>query len=222
MRDPDIYHIKTHEGFEPSTVGSNDQREKGHEYSLAEAVSTITFWLLFAIFAICIFGLGIALTHVVPYAQDMGLSSMISAGILTMIGSCSIVGRIASGTISDKVGSRPVLSVCLIIQTLMMLWLIKSNTIWMFYLFAAFFGISYGGYIVLIPKLTSQIFGLKSMGAIFGGLCVADGLGFATGPLLAGHLFDITGSYDIPFLSVALGMAVAAVLAIVLKEKAAR
>jgi len=89
------------------------------------------------------------------------------------------------------------------------------------YLFAALFGLSYGGNIVLIPKLTAHIFGLASMGAIFGALSVADGLGFGTGPLLAGYIFDVTGSYDISFLLVTGGMAVAIAATWVLKEEQA-
>ena len=97
----------------------------------------------------------------------------------------------------------------------------KTDATWMFYLFAALFGIPYGGSIVLIPKLTSSIFGVKSMGAIFGGLSVADGFGFATGPLLAGYIFDITGSYDISFLIVTIGLAAAFLLTLMLKERPA-
>ena len=96
------------------------------------------------------------------------------------------------------------------------------NSVGLPYVFAALFGISYGGNIVLIPKLTANIFGLRSMGAIFGGLSVADGLGFGTGPLLAGYVFDATGSYDISFLIVGAGMMAAAVLTFILKEAPAK
>ena len=78
--------------------------------------------------------------------------------------------------------------------------------------------VAYGGNLVLIPKLTARIFGLKSMGAIFGGLSVADGIGFATGALLAGYIFDVTGSYHASFLMVAGGMFIAVILAFMLKE----
>ncbi len=102
-----------------------------------------------------------------------------------------------------------------------MLWLVKAEATWMFFIFALLFGLSYGGNIVLIPKLASSIFGLNSMGAIFGALSVADGLGFGTGPLLAGYVFDITGSYNISFFIVAAGMALAVVATLALKESPA-
>jgi MFS family permease len=89
----------------------------------------------------------------------------------------------------------------------------------MFYAFAVLFGLTYGGNIVLMPRLTAYIFGSGSMGAIFGALSVADGIGYGTGPLLAGHLFDTTGRYTISFLVVAAGLFAAALLAFTLKEK---
>ncbi len=96
---------------------------------------------------------------------------------------------------------------------------VKADSTWAFYLFAAIFGLSYGGNIVLIPKLTSHIFGLGSMGAIFGALSVADGLGFGTGPLMAGYIFDRTGSYQMSFFIVAAAMALALAATLALREE---
>jgi MFS family permease len=222
IRNPEPGYLQAHEGRETTEIDPYNPGEKNHEYTLVEAASTSTFWFLFVLYGLCIFGLGLAMTHVVPYAQDMGLSAMTAAGLLTTIGVCSIIGRVSSGMISDKVGAWPVLLLCLILQTILMACLIKADAPWMFFIFAAFFGISYGGYIILIPKLTSQFFGLKSMGAVYGGLSVGDGIGFATGPIFAGYLFDRMGSYDIPFLSVAAGMFVAVILAFILREKGGR
>jgi cyanate permease len=59
------------------------------------------------------------------------------------------------------------------------------------------------------------------MGAIFGALSVADGLGFGTGPLMAGYIFDTTGSYQMSFFIVAGAMAVALAATLALREKSA-
>jgi MFS family permease len=188
---------------------------------LSRAVQTSAFWYLFSIFGLSIFCLGLSMTHLVPHARDAGLSAVTAAGLLSAMGLCSIAGRIASGIMSDRVGARAVLAAGVFIQGVMMLWLAKADSTRAFYLFAVIFGLSYGGNIVLIPKLASRIFGLSSMGAIFGALSVADGLGFGTGPLLAGIIFDMTGSYRISFLVVAAGMALALAATLVVREKPA-
>ncbi|MFC1823263.1 MFS transporter [Thermodesulfobacteriota bacterium] len=221
MRDPNPADIYEHESKSMTSAGPSDPREIDPEFTLPEAVRTAPFWSLFAIFALYILCLGLTMTHLVPYAQDTGLSAMTAATLVSTLGAFSIIGRILSGVVSDKIGARPVLFVCLIIQGGMMLWLMNSSVPWMFYLFAAFFGASYGANIVQIPKLTASIFGVKSMGAIFGGLSVGDGLGYAIGPLFAGYIFDVTGSYDLSFLTVTAGMLVAVALTWMFKEKPA-
>ena len=216
MREPDPEYVRDFEG-EETMEGSNG----AEDMSLGDALGTSSFWYLFFVFAILIFCLGLAFTHLVPYARDSGMTAVAAAGLLTVIGVFSIIGRLASGAISDRIGARPVLIVGIIIQGIMILWLVKAETGWMFYLFAVMFGLSYGGNIVLVPKLTSRIFGLTAMGSIYGALSVADGLGYGTGPWLAGYIHDITGSYHISFYMVAAGLLLAVFLAFALKEKSA-
>jgi MFS transporter, OFA family, oxalate/formate antiporter len=158
------------------------------------------------------------MTHLVPHARDTGLSPVTAAGLLSAMGTFSVVGRVVSGMISDRIGAKLVLAAGVLIQGVMMLWLAKADSTWAFYLFAAIFGLSYGGNMVLIPKLASHIFGVGSMGAIFGALSVADGLGFGTGPLMAGYIFDMTGSYQMSFFIVAAVMAVALAATLALRE----
>lgn len=222
MRQPEPKYVLAFEGRDSSTSSPPAPSKGDEDYSLAEALFTGSFWSLFAVFALCIFSIGLALTHLVPYAQDRGLSAVRAASLLSTLGIFSIIGRLASGALSDRVGARVILFAGFALQGVAMLWLIRADVAWMLYMFAGLFGVLYGGTFVVIPKLTSHIFGLKSMGAIFGALSVADGLGYGTGPLLAGYLFDATGSYDIPFLIVAGGMALALLLTLVLKEEPAQ
>jgi len=217
MRKPEDSEIQAYE--DGKTTGADASRS-GHGnpgLSFVEAVSTAQFWFLFAIFALCMLALGGITVHIVAYALDAGLPAMVAAGLLTTIGVGSILGRVASGALSDKVGTKPVLAVCLVVQGMAVLWLTKAGEPWMLYLFAAFFGISYGGCIPMIPKMAAQLFGVRSMGAIFGGISVADGIGFAVGPFMAGYIFDITGSYNMSFLSFAGGIFAAVVVSLLLR-----
>jgi len=60
------------------------------------------------------------------------------------------------------------------------------------------------------------------MGAIYGGLSVADGIGFAIGPVLAGYLFDLSGSYNAAFLITAVGLLIAVALTFFLRNKSSK
>lgn len=71
----------------------------------------------------------------------------------------------------------------------------------MIYLFAVIYGFGYGGLSVLISPIIAELFGLGSHGVIMGTVVMFGGTGgMAVGPLLAGHIFDITGSYQSAFL----------------------
>lgn len=217
MRKPDLDAIEQFEG-KPSAgeEKSEDEDEKGYLFS--QAIVSPYFWLLFLIFMSSSICVGMTITHVSPYAQDNGLSAIVAAGLLSVMGFCSIIGRILSGTVSDKTGAKPVLLVGLSVQGLMMFWLLNAETPLMFYTFAVLFSIAYAGNIVLIPRLTSSIFGGRSIGAIFSGISVADGMGFALGPMLAGFIFDISGGYSISFLCAAAGSLLAILMLSRLKE----
>lgn len=78
----------------------------------------------------------------------------------------------------------------------------------MFYLFAILEGIAHGTFYTLISPLLAQLFGLGSLGAILGVVIFVGTIGGAIGPVLAGRIFDITGSYQLFFmLCVALNIA---------------
>ena len=219
MRSPKIERNGLNETRSIAVLDSEKSGEENRGLSVSAALRTASFWLLFWVFAVCNFGLGMVMIHLVPYAQDAGLPAIAAAGLMTTIGLCGIIGRILSGLFSDRFGSRIVLFLGIFIQSGLMLLLLKAGSLWIFYLFAVCFGLSVGGNIMHIPKLTAQIFGLNSMAAIFGALSVADGIGFGVGPLIAGYLFDATGSYDISFIIVAIGLALVAFLTLHLKEK---
>ena len=60
-------------------------------------------------------------------------------------------------------------------------------------------------------RLPSRCFGVRSVGTIFGVLAIAAVVGGAVGPLLAGLIFDATGSYYPAFVVFAVGEATAAI-----------
>ncbi|MBT3226167.1 MAG: MFS transporter [Deltaproteobacteria bacterium] len=218
IRRPDTRYIASYEG-QPQVELEQTKAGADPDISLFQALTTRHFWSLFTIFGFCIFCVGLIITHLVPFARDTGLSPMSAASLLTIMGLCSIVGRLTAGFFSDRIGANRVLFSGLLLQGIMILWLSQMSSLKMFYLFAALFGVAYGGNLVMVPRLTATIFGVKSMGAIFGGLSVADGIGFALGPLLAGYLFDISGTYNDAFLITAAGIFIAVGVTFFLRKK---
>jgi len=171
----------------------------GEGFNLEEAVHTRQFWLAFILH--CLIGLLLATiyVHIVPHANDLGISALNAANILAIIGGTSVIGSIATGMAGDKFGIKRTIIVSLILLSSSYFWVLNINELWMFYLYAVVFGLARNAGILGSP-LIAELFGLKAHGLIYGVMSLAFCIGSATGPLLAGYIFDITGSYTIAFL----------------------
>ena len=139
-----------------------------------------------------------------------------AATILSVIGGASVIGRLSIGFIADKIGGRRALSVGLTLGILALIWLLFNEEIWAFYIFAAVFGLAYGGVIPLSTTISVELFGLKSLGIILASLELFPIIGSASGAPLAGSIFDITGSYHLAFLISVVISALAIILSLFL------
>ena len=169
-------------------------------FSLREAVCTRQFWVVFAMLVCFGFGFFTIMVHIVPHAIELGISAAIAANILATIGGLAIVGRIVLGSAADRIGNRQATIIALILMSAALFWLVPATEVWMLYLFAVVFGFAHGGHAPSQSPLVAGLFGLRSHGLIFGVMGFAFTIGSAIGPLLAGYVFDITGSYQLAFL----------------------
>ncbi len=186
-------------------------------FSFWKAIGTSQFRLLCVAFFCFGFCLHVIMVHIAPYATDLGFSAIMAANILAIIGGLSIAGRITTGGAGDRIGNKLALVTSFILSSVALLWLLLAQEVWMLYLFAVVFGFAYGGWSALMSPMTAELFGLKSHGAILGSVIFVFTVGSAIGPVLAGRIFDITGSYQLAFLiSAALSIA-ALILALLLR-----
>ncbi len=172
------------------------------------------FLMLLAIYVLFSFCLNMVMTHIVPHVTDIGLTRMEGASILSVISIAAVIGRIGTGPITDKFGR---LGPCLasgLGLAITLGWLIFARQLWALYLFAAIFGLSWGGYGVMMLILVADLFGGRRIGLSMG---IADScflIGAAIGPAFAGFLFDTTNSYVSAF-SIALVLIVLSILLMV-------
>jgi len=134
-----------------------------------------------------------------------------------MIGGFSIVGRLAMGNTTERIGWNWPMAISCFGGAIAVLSLLIIRNIEPIYAFAIVYGFFYGGIIPFFPGLAGYLFGTKSLAQIIG---IAHGLGLglgSIGPLVAGFIFDITGSYAIAFIITALNFGIAGILAIVIR-----
>lgn len=173
---------------------------EANAFSLREAIRTRPFWLLSVTCFSWLFCLSVVVVHSVIHAIGIGMSPASAANILAIIGLTGIIGRLVFGRLADLMGMKFVLIVSFVLMLAAFLWLTIAGNTWMGYLFAAIFGISYGTLEILLSPLVAKLFGLSSLGIISGVVHNFGSTAIMVGPVLAGYIYDITGSYQVAFL----------------------
>ncbi|MBI4289460.1 MAG: MFS transporter [Chloroflexi bacterium] len=184
-----------------SAAGHVDLTPPESGLSLRQALATRSFRLLALCMMASSFTQQLILVHLVPHATDVGFSPAVAATFMSVLGVANIVGKVAMGIVSDRIGRRNSLIISFGLAAGMLYWLMVARSLPAFYLFAAIYGFAYGSWIPMFPAIAGDLFGLGALGAIFGTLAAANSVGGALGAFLGGYLFDVTESYNYAFVT---------------------
>lgn len=164
------------------------------------------------------FGIQIIMVHLVNYATDMGISPLVAATLISIIGAASIAGRLSTGVGADKIGLYNTLIFTPVFLIIAFVCLIFAKSLWSFYLFAVIFGFAYGGEVPLMPLFVGKYWGTKTMTTLVGMNMLVISVGGAIGPWMAGKIFDATQSYQGAFIAGALAGLASLILVLKLKR----
>ncbi len=163
---------------------------------LKEVQKTFAFWNLATIHGLGCAGHNIILILLVAIAIDDGISGGMAAMIYLALTVVSTLTRFAVPVIADIIGSKWVMMVCFGLQTLPILILFfAGDSIALYFLFAVLFGIGMGGEMTAFPIINRQYYADAPTGTAYGWQMMGAGFGMALGPVAAGFLRDLTGSY---------------------------
>ena len=183
---------------------ANPLQQDDAGFTLKEAAGTPQLWLVISAFLCFGFFTYAILVHISPHATDLGVSITTAANLVAAFGVASIFGKVVLGNIGDRIGNRNIFLLCFALVALSSIWVSGSRQTWVLYLYAMAIGIAYGGCSASFSPLVAVLFGLKSIGQIAGVANSGYAMGAMVGPLMAGILYDLTGSYRIFFYVIAL------------------
>ncbi len=190
-------------------VGASLGEEEG--FTLKEALHTKTFYFLALGHGIPAFAYGSVLTQLIPHMESKGFSEAGAAFGIMLLAVFGIVSKIVFGRLSESITARWAMVISLLIQAAGLLLLVVaggSNFVWVVIIF---FAMGFGAMGALIPLTVTESFGLRAYGTILGVTSMVGAGPLMIGPIMAGRLFDIYGTYDATFVIIAIAFALGAI-----------
>jgi len=224
------------EGFKPpgyAPLSSEDKKSRPKESSDYSSGDMLRTWQFYAIWSMFMFGTLTGLMvigNVQNFAKDLNYGfqghgfTATQASDFAVIGAAIClpilngIGRIVWGTSSDKIGTKRALMFMFLLQGIMTLtFFFTTVNEYLFYLVGALIGFNFGGNLALFPPTTADFFGNKNLGANYGLVFTAYGVGGSIGPILAGMVQDFNLSFLYAFIPASLLCFLAAIMAFVIR-----
>jgi len=157
-------------------------------YKVKEMIKTKAFYLVWLSYMFaCMPGL-----LVIGLAKDIGtelvmLDPLIAANAVALIGLFNAGGRLFWGIVSDVLGRVRVVFIMFVLTAipLIIMSTVQMNLV-VFFICLAAIASSFGGFLVVYPTITSDYFGLKTLGSNYGIVYQAYGIAALVGPIIKG------------------------------------
>lgn len=135
-------------------------------------------------------------TSLVPILSTSGLDYSTAGTIAGVMGLTTVVGRLASGYLSDRVNANYVASAVMLMPVgACFLLLQKEGDVFLAVLAALLLGFTLGAKLHFVTYLTTYHFGIRSFGVLFGTISGLFGLATGIGPVVLNYCYDKFGTY---------------------------
>lgn len=164
--------------------------------SVGQGVRSRVFWLLVVVLFCASIAQNGAIAHLSALLTDRGVSAAGAALALSAMGGASLAGRLVTGWLLDRYYAGGVSCVLLIVAASGALLLSQAASLPTGLAAAALIGFGMGGEADVTPYVLAKYLGLRAFSTLYGLTWTAYAVAGATGPVLMGRAFDLTGSYE--------------------------
>jgi MFS family permease len=189
------------------------------EVTPSRALRTPQFWALWAMLFLNVTAGILFISNAVPIMRELtGAGPGTAVAVYGFIALFNGLGRSFWGAVSDRIGRN--LAYVAIYGTQVLIFFLVGG-VHALGLVAVLFAIvllDYGGGFGTMPSFTADYFGTRSMGANYGWILTAWGVGGIVGPIFVARVKDVTGSFSGALPVTALVLLVAMVLPIVTRR----
>ena len=170
-----------------------------------------SFWLLSFAYFSYLSAVNVGVVHLVPYLIGLRFSAQKAALVFSIALFCSTLAKPVMGALADRLSARVALALALMSLSCGFLLLTQAAHRLAVWPLVVLYGVGVGAPVALVPMMAAESFGLRHFGTLSGLIGVFGMVGSATGPMVAGRIFDLTGLYLPAFLFYAVLLIVAAI-----------
>ncbi len=123
---------------------------------------------------------------------------------VTAVAATSVVARLIGGQVVQRVRMATMTVALVATQSVALVLLAFAESTWLIFVAIILFGATIGNILMLQPLLMAERFGVRDYPKIYSRSQLFGVVGTAGGPLVLGLLYDVAGSYQIPYLVAAL------------------
>ncbi len=202
VRDrPEDIESESGKRWAPAAAATDAARKLVGGLAIREALSTRAFWFLAAGMTLQQFVRTTMVTQLAAHLEDSDFSATQVGAALSVLAFFGITSKVVFGGLSEAITARWSYALVVAIQVVGVagFLFVAGGNFMLVFVSLSVFGLGMGGIGTLGPLAVTEMFGLRNYGAISGLIRQGVAIPGIVGPLLAGGVFDATGSYDLAF-----------------------
>ncbi|MEQ1473230.1 MAG: MFS transporter [Candidatus Acidiferrum sp.] len=171
-----------------SAVGGDD---------IQAAIRSGNFWLILVGSTLVVGAIGAVIQHFILFLKDQGYSATVASRFFTALLLASLGGRVLVGYLADRFRKKNIMAFFYATLSASVLFIGFSHSPLVIWAFVLLFGFSMGADYMLIPLVTAECFGTRSLGKLLALIIMGYSLGQWGAPWIVGRLFDVRHSYEL-------------------------
>ena len=181
-------------------------------WSVRDVLRSKTFYVIALSILIGTFTYSAILPQVFAHLTDEGASLRAASAAVAVMALFGMTGKLAFGYLAERITARHALMLCLVGQSGFLLLMLDSSEPAVMRVSVPLFGLCMGAFGALFPLIVQESFGVRRFGSVMGLINLTTVISFSAGPLLAGASYDITGNYNMAFITVSAMFLMAVIL----------
>lgn len=198
-------------GQVPDGVAALEQEQEGDgdnkstlyttpvDFTLREALRTRALWMLVFIVITVGFVQSMLYVHQMASLETKGITGIMAATAAGLLPGMGILGALGIGFLGLRINIWPLSIASLVIATLGMSLILVANSIAMVFLYNMIIGTGLGALYTCFFCIFSSYYGRANYPKILGATVPFATIFGASGAMVAGAMYDATGSYTLPF-----------------------